>query len=155
MFSCLVKMSQDDEQTTQCKYHSAEPSVTPGYERNNLDLAIKCTQPTLADYILYNLDTEMEHLHKLPSLMDCKFSYSTFGCGSTCHFDAISYLKHFFSLFFETALLQVTFIYVLFCIRFFLSSPVLYVKFAAGRSPNCVKISSHVRQLVPKTLQEN
>lgn len=100
----------------------------------------------------------MEHLHKLPSLMDCKFSYSTFGCGSTCHFDAISCLKHFFLSLFETALLQVTFIYVLFCI-FFPRGLVLlrgvYVKFAAGPSPNGVKFPSHVRQHVPKILGGN
>lgn len=63
----------------------------------------------------------MEHLHKLPSLMDCKFSYSTFGCGSTCHFDAISYLKHFFSLF----------------VRLHCCKSLLFMSFSASEALSC------------------
>lgn len=46
--------------------------------------------------------------------MDHKFSYSTFGCGSTCHLDVISYIKHF-----RTAPMQeVSCIYVSFAMKF-------------------------------------
>lgn len=46
--------------------------------------------------------------------MDHKFSYSTFGCGSACHLDVISYIKHF-----RTAPMQeVSCIYVSFAMKF-------------------------------------
>lgn len=128
-----------------------------GERKLRLGHVMKCTQATLSDHILSNLDIEREHfhLHKLPSLMDRKFSYSTFGCGSTCLFDAISYLKHFFSFFLRLQCCKSSVFMSFSALTFFPRVLVLFhtafMKFAAGLSPICVDFPSHARQFCAKT----